>query len=520
MRTCLVRPPILVPKWNQAALLTPPLGLAYVAGTLDAAGYDVSVVDAVGEAIEQSTPWGRDCALIGLGPDEVVERIPGAAQIIGVSAGFTFEWPVCRELLWRIRERFPEALLVVGGEHATAAPELTLAESPAELCVLGEGEETLLDIVRRWQSGRLEPGGIAGIAYRTPGGAVVRTARRTRIADLDSIPWPAWYLLPIEEYLDRRLGFGVDRGRSMPLLASRGCPYQCTFCSSPAMWTTRWSVRSVDNLLLEMQSYQRRWGVENFDFYDLTAIVRKSWIRDFCQTILDRGLQFSWQLPSGTRSEAIDEEIAPLLFAAGCRNLSYSPESGSPAVLARIKKRIEPVRMLESMKASVRSGINIKCNLMLGFPGETWRELAQSLAFVVRMAWAGAHDLSIWAFSPYPGSELFDELHAAGQIQLDDEYYDRLRSYADASATRSLSEHLGDRQLHAVRWLGVLLFYLTGWLRRPWRPIRLVANLLAGRQESRGELALHGALARLRRSVRQPARRAAPTERPPLRRAA
>jgi hypothetical protein len=152
--------------------------------------------------------------------------------------------------------------------------------------------------------------------------------------------------------------------------------------------------------------------------------------------------------------------------------------------------------MLDSMAASVRSGINIKCNIMLGFPGETWREVAQSLGFIARMAWVGAHDLSIWAFSPYPGSELFDELHAGGQIALDDAYYDSLRSYADASATRSFSRHIGDRQLHAVRWLGVALFYLLSWLRRPWRPVRMLVNVLRGRQESRSELALSGLLKR------------------------
>jgi radical SAM superfamily enzyme YgiQ (UPF0313 family) len=150
------------------------------------------------------------------------------------------------------------------------------------------------------------------------------------------------------------------------------------------------------------------------------------------------------------------------------------------------------------MSASVASGINIKCNIMLGFPGETWREVGQSLRFIAKMAWAGAHDLSIWAFSPYPGSELFDELQMAGQIDLGDAYYNALRSYADSSATRSFSQHISNRGLCAVRWLGVLLFYLIAWLRRPWRPFRMLVNVLVGRQESRSELALHGVFKRLK----------------------
>ena len=522
MSICLVRPPILVPTWNQAALVTPPLGLAYVAGTLDRAGHAVTVIDAVGSAIEQTSKWEHDCLLFGLRPDEIVERIPAATQIIGVAAGFSFEWPACRSLIAQIRQRFPAALLVIGGEHATAVPESTLADAPADLCVLGEGEETMLDIVERWQQGRFDPALIPGIAYRDSDGHIVRTVRRERMRDLDAIPWPAWHLLPIEQYLDRHLGFGVDRGRSMPVLASRGCPYQCTFCSSPLMWTTRWNVRSVENLLAELAYYQQQYRIENFDFYDLTAIVKKSWIKQFCQTIIERRLDFTWQLPSGTRSEAIDAEIAPLLYAAGCRNLSYAPESGSPAVLERIKKRIQPERMLESMSASVASGINIKCNIMLGFPGETWREVAESLRFIAKMAWAGAHDLSIWAFSPYPGSELFDELRSRGEIDLDDAYYDALRSYADSSATRSFSQHISDRGLHVVRWIGVAMFYLLSWLRRPWRPVRMLVNVLSGRQESRSELALRGIFKRLKLVADRPApvERGSRAEPPSLRRVA
>ena len=396
MRICLIRPPILVPTWNQAALVTPPLGLAYVAAAVERAGHQVTVIDAVGLAIDRTSRWQRDCVLFGLRPDEVVDRIPADAardrrlgrflvRVAGVPRFGAADSPTLSAGTARAGRR---------ARHGRA--EQSLAEAPADLCVLGEGELTLVDIAERLDTAdRLaanpfEPAQIPGIAYRTHADQIVRTPRRERMRDLDAIAWPAWHLLPIEEYLDRHLGFGVDRGRSMPVLASRGCPYQCTFCSSPAMWTTRWNVRSVDDLLAELVHYQQVYRVDNFDFYDLTAIVKKSWIKEFCHTILDRRLKFTWQLPSGTRSEAIDAEVAPLLYAAGCRNLSYSPESGSPAVLKRIKKRIEPERMLDSMSASLRAGINVKCNIMLGFPGETWREAGQSLRFIARMAWRGA----------------------------------------------------------------------------------------------------------------------------------
>src|SRR5262249_38566659 len=138
-----------------------------------------------------------------------------------------------------------------------------------------------------------------------------RTAPRQRIRDVDAIPRPAWHLFPVSNYLDGGFTYGVNLGRSMPILATRGCPYQCTFCSSPAMWTTR--------------------------YYALTAIIKRDWILAFCRELERRGLDITYQLPTGTRSEVLDEEVLAALYRTGCRNICYAPESGSPETLARIK---------------------------------------------------------------------------------------------------------------------------------------------------------------------------------------
>src|SRR6185436_3915128 len=97
-------------------------------------------------------------------------------------------------------------------------------------------------------------------------------------------------------YLANNLSYGVGRGRTMPILATRGCPFKCTFCSSPTMWTQRWSPRDPRSVVDEMQSYVERYGATNFDFYDLTAIIRKDWIVQFCRELLDRQLNITWQL--------------------------------------------------------------------------------------------------------------------------------------------------------------------------------------------------------------------------------
>ncbi|MAF49186.1 MAG: radical SAM protein [Rhodospirillaceae bacterium] len=495
---CLIRPSIVVPAKNITTMFTPPLGLAYVAGALREAGYGVQLIDAVGESLDTRHPAPNDCHYYGLAPAEVVERIDADSNIVGVAFGFSFEWPACRDLVLAIRKRYPDKLLIGGGEHITALPEQSLLESGLDICILGEGEETAVEIAGAYLQGDLRPENIDGIAYKGAGGEAVINRRRERKRDIDAIAWPAWDLMPIENYLERGFGFGVNRGRSLPVMASRGCPYQCTFCSNPAMWTTRWIARDADLLLDEIEAYQEKYGVENFDFYDLTAIVKKSWIVDFCRKIEARGLSFTWQLPSGTRSEAIDGEVAALLYRSGCRNMSYSPESGAPTVLSRIKKKITTDSVVRSIRAGFRQGMNIKCKIILGFPGETFREVLQSYRFIIRMALAGAFDISVWAFSPYPGSELFAEISEERKMTLDDAYFDSLRSYADPSMTVSYSEHFTDRRLKALRNFGTVLFYGAAWLRRPHRPFASLINVARGRQESRSEMGLINVIRRAR----------------------
>lgn len=487
---CLIRPPILVPKSHPIVQFTPPIGITYLAGSLRDANIDVTVIDGLGEALDTRHHADNDCFIYGLHPDEIVARIPVEAKVVGISASFSFEWPTCRDLIGRIRKQFPTALLVGGGEHITALPELSLNESGLDVAVLGEGENTFLSIAKQCLSDDTNLHTINGIIFKSATGDLHKTEPNGRIRNIDEIPRPAWDTIPIGEYLDRGMGFGVNRGRSMPVLASRGCPFQCTFCSSPQMWTTRWIPRDADLLLDELAYYQEHYGVTNFDFYDLTAIVKKKWIIDFCKKIEERGMVFTWQLPSGTRSEAIDHEVASYLYKSGCRNLSYSPESGSPSVLARIKKRVEPKSVADSIRSSVEANLNVKCNLIIGFPDETYKEIFETLTYTIQLAFAGAHDLSIWVFSPYPGSALFDQLTEAGSIRMDDAYYDDLRSYADTNRTKSFTNHVSSQRLKILRRFGTLVFYMASWLRRPWRPFAMLRNVMLGKQESRAELAL------------------------------
>ncbi|MFT3714011.1 MAG: radical SAM protein [Archangium sp.] len=494
----LIRSPSVVARFGLTMNATPPLGVALLAGNLSARGHVVQIVDAVGEAIDRLTPDPETSLLLhGLPLDEVVARVRADADWIGVSVPFSHEWPMVRRLLKLLAQRFPTTPLVCGGEHSTALPEESLRDAPElTACVLGEGEATAIELTEALTAKRpLRT--VPGLCIRD-GTQLIRTEIRGRIRGLSKLAPPLWSAVPLEAYLAGGFSFGVNRGRTMPVLATRGCPYQCTFCSSPQMWTTRYETRPPAEVVDEIASYVEQYEAQNIDFYDLTSIIGRGWVLEFCRLMEERKLGVSWQLPSGTRSEALDDEVLAAMFRAGCRNVSYAPESGSERTLRKILKKVKLDRMLRSMQSAVSAGLNVKANIIVGFPGEVRSDLQDTLGFIRQMASAGVHDVSVWTFSPYPGSRLFDELRAAGRIkELDDAYYLSLLSYSDLGAATSWDDTLGARELQSWRIAGLSLFYLESFARHPTRPIRALRNILKDQHESRLEMSLSHLLRRI-----------------------
>lgn len=500
-RVALVRPPLRVAKASYSTLACPPIGVAYLAAALREAGFDATIVDAVGEAPRRYFK-DTDARFVGLGLEhaEIADRVPSDATLIGVTCMFSESWPMVRETIRALRARFPATPIVVGGEHPTAMPEHTLRDAPVDVVARGEGEETIVELARAIREG-LPLAEVRGISFLASG-ELVETAPRSRIREIDALPRPAWDLVPLSSYFDHGLAYGIGRQRSMPILATRGCPYQCTFCSSPKMWTTRWWARDPGAVLDEMEWAIDTWGVENFDFYDLTAILKKDWLLEFCAQMKARGIRITWQIPSGTRSEALDADVLPRLAESGVRHIVYAPESGSPTVLRRIKKRAHLDRMKQSMAAAVDAGLTVKCNLIVGFPDETFDEAMETVRFCRELASIGVTDVNIGPFCPYPGSELYDLLIARGELgAADDAYFDMLGMYSDLSHTRSWSQHMSHRRVAAARLLGMAEFYGRAFLHHPARLLELPRNVVTGRHETRLDRALGDMFRRLGDSI-------------------
>ncbi|APR79850.1 Radical SAM domain protein [Minicystis rosea] len=477
----LIRPPAVTSRRSYSTRIVPPLGAAYIAGALLAAGHRVTVIDALGEAPRARYP-GAHPALVayGLTIAEIVERLPEDIEGVALSVMFSQQWPHVEAIVRAIRARFPNAAIIAGGEHATAAWSYSLESCPElTLCVLGEGEEAIVDIAA-WLDGRRTLESITGIAYRREG-RPHRAPPRARLSALGDIPRPAWHLFPLEAYFESGFGHGVNRGRALPMLATRGCPYLCTFCSSPDMWTTRYYVRPVKDIVDEIEDYYVRWGVTNIDFEDLTAFIHREWTLELCEEIQRRGLRITIQLPSGTRSEALDEETLRALAEAGVSNLTYAPESGSVRTLKRIKKKVHLDRMIASMKKALDLDIVVKVNMIIGFPFETRRDVFETIWFCTKLAWIGVEDIPLFPYSPYPGTALYDELLAEGALpEMSNDYLAGL-GYMDMFHTVSMCKAIGATELNVYRIAGMSAFIAVGYARHPSRVLRTLRNVVTGR---------------------------------------
>ena len=451
---CLVRPPAAESFRFATTNISLPLGLAYVAGALEASGRSVSVFDAVAEGPTRRTRYIKGF-LVGLSLDELAERIPADADWVGISVIFTHEWPAVVRLVELIKARHPRIPVVLGGEHVTSLPEFCLLSSRADIVVMGEGEETVVELSEALEAGRPLTD-IGGLGYRD-GERVVINPRRTRRRDVDSIPLPAWHCFDVQTYHQHRFVGGMySPSMTIPMLATRGCPYQCTYCSSPNMWTPLWMPRDPVKVVDEIEHYVQTYGARNFPFQDLTAIIKKEWIVEFCTELLRRDLKITWQLPTGTRSEAIDAEVSNLLWRSGMISMAYAPESGSDTTRKLIKKKVEAPKLFDSIRAAVAANLNVTVFAVIGFPHDTPEQLAENLPFIDNLVESGVTDFSVGYYMALPGTELFHYLYDKGEIVLDRRYFSQTLQALALVPARSFCHALNSAQLIAwkVRLLG------------------------------------------------------------------
>ncbi|MCC6448954.1 MAG: radical SAM protein [Candidatus Aureabacteria bacterium] len=363
-------------------LFLPPIGICYLAASLSRAGYGVEMLDL--EAGRMSLR-------------ETLERIGRARPgLLGVTAT-TPAYSLAREFCGAVKEALPGLPIVIGGPHVsgTGAEEL---DDVFDFALLGESELSLpllADAVRN--GGGYEE--VPGLAYRS-GGILRRTPRGPLIEDLDGIPFPRRDLLDVGAYATFVPGKGLRR--TTTITASRGCPFGCVFCSAHVILGKRFRIRSVGNILGEIEEARGRFGIVHFYFNDSTLTLKRGWILKLCEGLSVKNLGITWE--GMTRVNMIDRELLRTLRRAGFVRLSLGIESGEQRILDIMKKGVTLEEIREAYRLCREERIETESFAMLGLPGETRETIRRTARFVRSIPEVRYSSFSI--ATPYPGSEL------------------------------------------------------------------------------------------------------------------
>ncbi|MBI5246473.1 MAG: cobalamin B12-binding domain-containing protein [Elusimicrobia bacterium] len=388
----------------------PPLGITYICGYLIKQGYGVGLLDG--------------CAL-GLQYDEIIDIVKRKApKSIGISST-TYALPKAVELARRLRDAFPDLLIVLGGAHANAVPLHAMEKySFFDLVVFGEGEHTtaeLLDAFRKTAYDRKSflaaaatLQAIQGIVYRD-GGKIVKTPARPDIKNLDSLPMPARQLLPREKYIP--LPNQYKRTPLAHMVVIRGCPYFCTFCDQAE---TGARMNTAGRAVEDIKALVRDYGIKEISFWDDTMSFNKSWMREFCNLLIAENLDVIWSCYAAVNT--VDLPLLKLMKKAGCWNIFYGIETGNPTLMKNIgadRKNTNADRIRGIMKDTRAAGIEVRGSFMVALPGETPELAEETIKFALEL---DPEYAQFSATTPYPGTKLYDEIKAGkwGKLTTED----------------------------------------------------------------------------------------------------
>lgn len=380
---------LISPNYNSQQV-APPLGLGYLAGSLLAAGHEVEIIDCLRDGIRNENIGS---ILSGKNPD-----------IVGVTA-VTPSYPLVVELCRTVRGCCPDAKIVVGGPHPTALPETTLKETGADGVIIGEGERSIVELAGSSLDGDWK--NIKGIVYLDSQKKVVQTGRREPVSNIDELPWPAWHLLGPNKYPRAPHGNLPKNFPVAPILTSRGCPYDCSFCAVNCLWQHKFRMRDPKNVVDEIEYLVKDFGIREIHIEDDNFTLVKEHAMKVCQGIMDRKLDISWNCPNGVRADRLDEELLKLMKQSGCYLLSFGIESGSEKILEMHSKAINKEKIRAAVGLCNEIGIETQGFFIIGLPGENRETVEETIRFSKELRLDRAQ-FSI--FTPFPGSKLWDEL--------------------------------------------------------------------------------------------------------------
>ena len=379
---------------NGLGLRIPPLNIMYLAAALEKASMSTKILDD---------------DLYQVGPLKMANLV---SKIDPVVVGVTATTATIKNALKyvnAIKRILPNTLTVIGGPHPTFIPEETLkAEDALDVVVIGEGEETLAEVAEEYKKNELKNfSNVKGIYYRDNGRINV-TPPRPLIKNLDGLPFPARHLIPFKEYK-------TSQSQAGGMITSRGCVFNCNYCSSSLIMGKKFRSRSAENVVDELEELVYKYGINDIAFLDDIFMLNKRRARAVADEIKNRGLDISFVTSS--RVDTVNPEILECLKSAGMSTLYCGIESGSQRVLDIMGKGITLKQAEDAIKAAKKVDINVLGSFILGYPGETAQEMDQTIDFSIKLD----PDYSQFSIlTPFPGTPIYYELKQKGLLGTED----------------------------------------------------------------------------------------------------
>jgi anaerobic magnesium-protoporphyrin IX monomethyl ester cyclase len=369
-----------------------PLGLGYLAAVLEKNEYKVDVID---------------CQAAKLSYEEFKSEI-GKRQpnIVGVTST-TLTYKSGLRIAKIAKEVFPNCLTIMGGSHVTFWDENALKECPElDVVVRKEGENTLLEIVQRLEAGKSFHD-VIGTTCRKDG-KIVKNPDRPYIKDLDSLPFPAHNLWPLETL--RKYGNIV-----YPIMASRGCVFWCDFCTAVRMFGRNYRMRSPKNVVDEIEFLHETYGASQFTFYDDAFTVDQNRTAEICHEIMKRKLKIKWDCE--TRVDMVTKDLLLKMREAGCIAIWFGVDSGSQRVIDAMGKGFSLIQTMNAFQWAKDAGLMTVAGVILGFPGETKESAMETIKLVEKI---NPDDVGYYIATPYPGTPMYELVKEKGLLKVTD----------------------------------------------------------------------------------------------------
>jgi magnesium-protoporphyrin IX monomethyl ester (oxidative) cyclase len=364
-----------------------PIGLLYIAAVLDKGGYDVKILDTL--AVARVVAIG-DNRYWGLSKKEIEEEIKKInPDVVGISIQFTTQAENAIMVSRIVKKINPKIGVIVGGPDVTVRASTLLRENNSiDICVVGEGEYVTLDLANTIaKKGSLRK--VKGIAFRDKG-RIVFTGFHEFITDLDELPLPAYHLAPMNDYLSgkyRKGGRGDGKNlREISVITSRGCPFNCIFCSIHLHMGRRWRAHSPEYVLRHIELLVKKYGVQHIHFEDDNMTLDKKRFEKILDGVIEKGLNFSWDTPNGIRADTLDDNIVAKMKKTHCSSLMIGVESGDQKILDNIvDKSLNLNSVVNAARLCRKYGIPLNGSYVIGFPGETKQNIMNTINFALML---------------------------------------------------------------------------------------------------------------------------------------